>query len=182
MLHDVTIRSGDPRTLVELRGDPDAAARVAATGGFALPTRANAVAQAGGDMSVAWLGPRRWLVMAPIAAENRLCATLAQAALVEPMLDCTCVSDMYATFSIAGPGVVDVLAQGCALDLDGHAFAVDAMTGTEMWGVGVMLRRTPAGYELLVDRSLAGFIENWLVTAAGGRSALRHAATQFVKA
>lgn len=181
MLHDVTIVPGDLQALVELRGEPEAAARVAAGCGFDLPARPNSVAAGAGGLNVAWLGPRRWLALAPIVDEESLCSRVAAAALAEPLLDWACVSDMHAALVVAGPGAVDVLAQGCALDLEREAFASDAMTGTEMWGVGVLLRRTRDGFEILVDRSLAGYLENWLVTAAGGRSGLRHAATQFVK-
>lgn len=181
MLHDVTIARREVRALIELRGDADAAARVAPAAGVVLPARPNRVAHGADGACSAWLGPRRWLVMAPIAREDQLCEAIARAARLEPLLDWAAVSDMHAVLTIAGPGVVDVLAQGCALDLEGDAFAVDTMTGTEMWGVGVLLRRAADGFEILVDRSLAGFLENWLVTAAGGRSGLRHAATQFVK-
>lgn len=178
MLHDVRIHSLEPRLIVELRGDPQAFARVAAACALAQPRLANSEAAAGG-IAVAWIGPRRWLVHGPTAVGAALLERLGLEVAGEPLLDLAAVGDMLAAFAVTGPGAIDVLAQGCALDLDG--LPRDAVTGTEMWGVGVVLRRVDGGWEILVDRSLAGFLETWLVTAAGGRSDRVHAATQFFR-
>lgn len=178
MLHDVRIWSLEPRMILELRGDPEAFARVAAACALPSPTRANSAA-AVGDVAVAWVGPRRWLIQGPAAAETALLAPLERAVDAEPLLDLAAVGDMIAVFAVDGAGAVDVLAQGCALDLDG--LCADVVTGTEMWGIGVVLCRVAGGWEILVDRSLAGYLESWLLTAAGGRSDRVHAATQFFR-
>ena len=180
MLHDVAIRRLEPRMIVELRADPDAAARVLAAGALQLPGRANRAVSTG-DAAVAWIGPRRWLIQAPAAREAVLVATLDRTAAAEPLLDLAVVSDMFAIFEIAGAGAVDVLAQGCALDLEDDALPVGGVTGTELWQIAAILRRVAGGFEILVDRSLAGFLENWLVTAAGGSAVPIHAATQFFR-
>lgn len=180
MLHAVDIRSLARSSLIELRGDAAAVARVAAACGLPLPRQANREAAAGG-IAVAWIGPRRWLVIAPAADEAALVARLECALADEALLDMAVVSDMFACLAVGGEGAIDVLAQGCALDLEGDALPVGGITGTEMWQVGVILRRVEQGFEILVDRSLEGFLENWLVTAAGGRPERIHAATQFFR-
>ena len=181
MLHAVSIRRSAPRLIVELRGDPAAAARVAARCGLALPVRPNREAKTGA-IAVAWIGPRRWLIQAPAETETTLLAALDAACAAEPMLDAAVATDMFAIFEIDGAGAVDLLAQGCALDLDGDALPADGVTGTEMWQVAVILRRVAPGFEILVDRSLAGFLENWLVTAARGQQDLDAAIRAYLGA
>jgi sarcosine oxidase gamma subunit len=49
-------------------------------------------------------------------------------------------------------------------------------TGTELWGAAVIIIRSEGpqpGFRIIVDRSHAGFIEDWLTVASGGTSALR---------
>ena len=83
---------------------------------------------------------------------------------------------MVVTFELAGPGAADVLAQGTALDVSDAVFAAGSVTVTDLWGVAAVVERPadlPGCRRMTVDRSLAGFVEGWLQTANGLRSALK---------
>jgi heterotetrameric sarcosine oxidase gamma subunit len=166
MRYDVAIDTLAPRAIVELRGDPSVAAQVFAAAGCTAPDTPNRCARSG-DREVMWIGPRRWLVFAPAAAEQSL-AALSETAASEPLLAAALVSDMYDGIAVDRPGWRDVIAQGTPLDLD--ALADDAATMTEMFGVAALLRRGAAsadGVELWVDRSLTRYLIDCLDAAVG---------------
>jgi sarcosine oxidase subunit gamma len=86
------------------------------------------------------------------------------------------VSDMYAVFSVRGPGALDVLRQGAPLDLSPAAFPPGSVAGTELWSVTAIILRSPgpeAAFTLLVDTSLAGYVGDWLAVAMGAPSVLK---------
>ena len=85
----------------------------------------------------------------------------------------TVVSDAYVSYNIAGEGAVDVLAQGCPLDFDSSIFPVGTCASSVLARGDVLLIRNPARFELLVDRTHATYIWNWLL-AAGGSEALQN--------
>ncbi len=167
MRYEFDISAIAPRAIVKLRGDPDAATRCLACAGLRAPLRANSIASHAGGDDVLWLGPRRWLVMAPNAREDELAGKLENAALREPMLAALRVSDMWAGFDLRGRGAPDVLAQATPLDLDATRFAHDAATFTDMFAVTALLRRAGNGFEIWCDRSLAQHITENLRVAAG---------------
>jgi heterotetrameric sarcosine oxidase gamma subunit len=162
MRYAVDIAVLDPRAVIELRGDPDAASRALAAAGLPVPTRRN---RAEGD--VLWLGPRRWLVMAPIARETTLVASLLAAATHEPMLIAADVGDMWSGLALRGVGARDVLAQATPLDLD--RLADGAATMTDIFAVPALLWRRGDSFELWCDRSLAQHIRESANVAAGVR-------------
>lgn len=162
MRYQVEITVLEPRTVIELRGDPDAAARCLAAAGLSVPTRRN---HAEGE--VLWLGPRRWLVMAPIEREAALAASLLAAAGREPMLVGANVSDMWSGLALRGPGAIDVLAQATPLDFDRHVDG-DA-TMADVFAVPALLQRRSDGFELWCDRSLAQHLRESTSVAAGIR-------------
>lgn len=162
MRYQVDITVPEPRAVIELRGDPAAAARCLATAGLPVPTRRN---HAEGE--VLWIGPRRWLVMAPAAREASLVTSLLAAAGHEPMLVAANVSDMWSGLALRGPGAVDVLAQATALDL-GRLADGDATT-TDVFAVPALLWRRAETFELWCDRSLARHVRESANVAAGLR-------------
>lgn len=163
MRHDATVAALPPRAMFDLRGAPDAVARCLAAAGLAAPAKPNSV-RADGEREVFWVGPRRWLVAAPIGDEAALERALIGAS-GESTLAAN-VSDLFATFRVAGPGAADVLAQGAPLDLHPRAFAADRATFTELFATTALLRRRGDGFEIAVERSYAGYIESWLKAAS----------------
>ena len=156
-----------PRAVIELRGDPAAALRCLAAAGLRAPTRANSIAAHPDGAEVLWLGPRRWLVMAPLLHETALAARLDEAASAEAMLATVCVSDMWTGIALRGSGAPDVLAQGTPLDFEAERFPADAASFTDLFAVTALLRRAADGFEIWCDRSLARHITDSLRIAAG---------------
>ncbi len=79
----------------------------------------------------------------------------------------TDLSDASVTIAVEGPQALDILVRGCALDFAG--LADDACTRTRFAQVAVMLRRLASDrFELVVDRSLARHLFDWLQDAAAG--------------
>lgn len=169
MRYAATIEPIAPRCIVELRGDAAAAHRLAAALGIAPPPRPNTIARNDAGDCLAWLGPRRWLAMAPLEREIAWRAIVDRAVGAEPGLVGAVVSDMYAGFAVAGRECREVLAQGILLDLAPEAMPADLATGSDFHGVPVLLWQRPAGhgFELWFDRSLAGYAGDWLQAALG---------------
>jgi sarcosine oxidase subunit gamma len=163
MRYDAAIAPLPPHAIAELRGDPAAAAAWLASIGCKAPPGPNRSACGSEGRAVLWLGPRRWLVLAPASAEDALAAEVSCAG---PALAAAMVSDMLVGFAIAGPAAREVLSQGTPLDLD--ALPEDGATMTEMFGVAALLRAaSPPGAEIWVDRSLGRHIKECLDAAAG---------------
>ncbi len=167
MRYEVDIPAIAPRAVIELRGDPDAAIRCLAAADLRAPSRPNSVVGHEDGVDVLWLGPRRWLAMAPLAHEETLARRLEDAATTEPMLAAVRVSDMWAGLALRGSGTREVLAQGTPLDLDAAQFATDAATFTDLFAGTALLRRAGDGFEIWIDRSLAQHLAESLRIAAG---------------
>lgn len=80
----------------------------------------------------------------------------------------TDVSDAWVTFALEGPPAADVLARGCGLDFSEAVFGHGACARTRFAQLPVLLRRVShERFELLVDRSAASWLHEWLLDAAG---------------
>ena len=101
---------------------------------------------------VAWAAMDAWLVMAPGTGRGELYGRLAK-----PLRSCAAVVDHthgVTGIRVSGPKARDLLAKGCAVDLDPMLFAVGACAATQMEHTGVHLRRAGTDeYELLVPTS-----------------------------
>ncbi len=149
---------------VEIRGDAAAAGRVLAQAKLEAPSKPN-TARATGTSSVLWLGPRRWLVLAPREVEGSLATALEAASASEPLALAANVSDMLTGFAVRGAGAADVVAQGTPLDLE--ALPPDAATMTDLFAVPALVRPAAGGFDVWIDRSLAGYVEECLAIANG---------------
>lgn len=139
-------------------GARDAAVRVL---GFALPLAPNTSGGAGAR-SALWLGPDQWLVVAPAHDVPPLDTALAghSASIVD-------VSDLRAVFQLAGPMSREVLRKGCAVDLHPRVFGTGAVALTALARVRAILcqlDQTPT-YDVYVERSVAGYMQDWLCDA-----------------
>ncbi|HYH93163.1 MAG TPA: sarcosine oxidase subunit gamma family protein [Candidatus Saccharimonadales bacterium] len=160
---------------VDLRADPTDAAlldRLAAVLGTRLPVEPNTTAISDdGARHVLWLGPDEWLVLAEPDAGPGLEADL-RAAIVNGRGAAIDVSANRTTLSVAGPRARDLLAFGCALDLDPRSFGPGRCAQTLLARANIIL--VPVGpadepaFRVLVRPSFARYLADWLRDAADG--------------
>ena len=123
----------------------------------AAPNRA-----AGGDPALLWLGPRAWVAITASAATAAALAAQVAGALRTVGGHAVDLSDAHQSLRISGPGATALLGQGCALDLDGPAFAPGSATRTALARMPALLHRIAAStFVLHVDRSLARQCRDW---------------------
>ncbi len=169
---DVAIRELRPLPQVSLRADPADAALLARIGGALAatpPTTPNTVAVAsGGAHHVLWLGPDEWLVVAREGAPAQVATAIdaaVGAAAGESFLTAVDVSANRVGIEIAGPGAVDLLASGCALDLErglpvgGCAQTLLARANVVLWHVA---DDPEPRYVVLVRPSFVRYLVAWL--------------------
>lgn len=162
--------------LFEARGTEAGLLAALSASGLELSSDAHHVASQAMGATVLRLGPRRVLIMAEASEEVGLDNALEVAFAAVPDADVALVSDMFTPFDVSGEGTLDILAQGAPLDLSDAAFPAGHGAGTELWGTTVVLIRHDQpvpGFLIIVERSYAGFIEDWLTVAAGGASTLK---------
>ena len=131
----------------------------------------------GGDLRVLGLGPDEWLVLGPTGVSGALVQRL-RSGLDERVgpgaWSVVDVSAARTTIAVTGPSALDVLAQGCALDLDQRSFGPAAPTQcaqTMLARAQVVLiavdgPESEPGVEILVRASFAGYLADWLLDAA----------------
>jgi sarcosine oxidase subunit gamma len=165
----VVLAEGTFQTMAGVRVDQksEAGARIAAvTGG--LPARCGDVGGADG-VSVLWLGPSEFLVVAPEAAHDSLGGNLI-GSLTEALGDAPGqVVDLSAnrtTFELSGPRARAVLEKGCALDLHPRSFTTGTALNTEVGNIPVVLQKTgEESFRLFPRASFADFLGRWLLDA-----------------
>jgi sarcosine oxidase subunit gamma len=135
--------------------------------GVPLPLMANQVA-ASGALRVLWLGPDEWLAVADGDApelEARLEGALAgrRAALAD-------LSSSRAVIEIAGDGARGLIAAGCGLDLHPRVFGPGQCAQTLVAHVPAIVDQLDDAphYRVLVRRSYARWLVDWMIDAAEG--------------
>jgi heterotetrameric sarcosine oxidase gamma subunit len=147
--YGATMPSGAGVRLREVRGYSAWVVTHADTAAGPAPTRL----PPGPDGVAIGLAPRRWLVIGGT---------------VPPGDDVVTVTGAWTRIGISGRCVADLLSKGCAVDLDPEAFAAGAATQTRFAGLHVILRRPDEAdsYEILVARSQAAWLCDWLIEAS----------------
>jgi sarcosine oxidase, subunit gamma len=153
-------------TQLTLRAAPGsgAADRVARVIGAALPIHPNTTVTAAG-LTVLWLGPDEWLVLAEPGTAAGLMARIHTAldgehgAVVDTSAQRTAVR-------ITGCRARDVLAHGCAIDLSEEVFRQGQSAQTLLAKAQIVLVPEQDGYLVLVRASFAGYLASWLLDAA----------------
>src|SRR4051794_1549115 len=156
----IEMAEGPFLTPLDLPLDPDGPAAP----GIMLPTRPCTSARSG-DVDVLWLGPDEWLVVGPPGAAERLTAKLRSAAGAEHA-SVVAVSAQRTTLELSGPRVLDLLAAGCAIDLDPRVFGPGDCVQTTLAHAPVVLLRRDAGFWALVRASFAAHLADWLIDAS----------------
>jgi len=156
-----------PATRLVLRGAQAARAAAAAAFGPVLSATACRAATQG-ERAALWLGPDEWLLIAPEADGAALAAALA-AALGELPHSLVDVSHRQGALAVSGPCATTLLATGCPLDLDTHAFPPGMCTRTLLAKAEVVLWRIDAErFRVEVWRSFLGYVSAFLAEAARG--------------
>lgn len=154
---------------IDLRLDARSeAARQAAAGalGAALPGPNSWIAAAGAD--VLWQAYDEWLIKGRDGSQAPVVDAALRNALAGMHCAVTDVSDLRLAFELSGPRARDVLQKGCAVDLHPRTFNTGSCVNAALARVRVTLRQMDAvpTYEVMVERSYAGYLRDWLTDAA----------------
>ncbi|WP_435270014.1 sarcosine oxidase subunit gamma [Streptomyces sp. 1222.5] len=155
-------------TQLGLRAQPGSAAAkaVEARLGITLPDPVRA--ELSGDVKALWMSPDEWLLVAPDGRRQELLARLRDAVGDDGSASVTDVSAQRTTLALSGPLLREVLAQGCAVDLDPRVTPVGSCPTTLLAQAPVTLvvrdEAAPAVW-LLVRASFASYLATWLLDA-----------------
>jgi len=106
------------------------------------------------------LGPDEWLAVGPPDTASELISRFQGA---QSVVD---VSAARTTIAVDGARARDLLAHGCALDLDPRVFPVGRCAQTLLAHVPVIVVATDTGFRVMVRASYAHHLAQWLVDAA----------------
>ena len=162
-------------THVNLRldaADTKALAAVHRMLGLHLPLTPNTTAAADALLAI-WLGPDEWLLLAERQESGSLVAEM-QAELTGHLASVVDISTGQTVIRLRGPSTRDVLARGCALDLDPAVFAPGACAQTLLARAQVLLLAVDSAptVDVIVRRSFAPYVAAWLEDA-GSQHGLR---------
>jgi sarcosine oxidase, subunit gamma len=143
----------------------DAAAAASAILGLPLPVVPNTT-RARRDLSVLWMGPDEWLIVAE--PDGRLDQDALERALAGHHATVVDVSAQRTVIEVAGADARDLLLKGCALDLHTQTFAVGRCAQTYLARTQVVLlsRDRDPVYRVFVRASFASYLAEWLIDAA----------------
>jgi len=120
--------------------------------GTSAPSERNGVA-VGGDSTVLWIGPGRWIVIEP---ESRDLAVLLAQHCPRDVASVTDLGHARTALRIEGPKVRDLLAKLSTLDFDPAAFPQGTCAQTQFGHVGVLLYcQAHDGFDVFLPRSFA---------------------------
>ena len=170
----VSVEEVAGRGMIDLRGNPDDAAFMAAARkavDLELPTEPRTCATKD-KVSALWLSIDQWLITMPL--EN--CASMLSSLQMETeglfALACD-VSDARAIIRLEGNGVREVLMKGTSVDLTKPEFvrgAVRRMTFAEIAAMCHITGTSPDMIDLYVFRSYADYTWEWLEATASEAS------------
>ncbi|MGQ0430608.1 MAG: sarcosine oxidase subunit gamma [Gammaproteobacteria bacterium] len=132
--------------------------------GRPLPLAVNS--WSGDDPVFCRVGPDVWIV---VSAQHEAAELMeaAAAGCKRRSHAVTDVSDAWVTIALEGPQAVELLARGCGIEFSDAVFGHNACTRTRFAELPVVLRRVSQDrFELLVDRSAAAWLHDWLHDAA----------------
>ncbi len=134
--------------------------------GVPLPLQPNRVASMR-ELRTLWLGPDEWLVTAPERGIPDLMGRLSRA-LASRHAAAVDLSASRAIIEIGGPAARQLLEKGCGLDLHPRAFGPGRCAQTVFARLPVIIDQLSAAplYRLLVHRSAARWLAEWLIDAA----------------
>ncbi|MFI2184394.1 sarcosine oxidase subunit gamma [Streptomyces sioyaensis] len=154
-------------TQITLRATPGSPAARAVEGslGITLPTPSRA--EMSGEVKALWMGPDEWLLVAPADRQHDLTGQL-RSAIGDEFATVTDVSAQRTTLALSGHLTREVLAHGCAIDLDPRATPTGSCLTTLLAQAGITLvvrGEAASSVWLLVRSSFASYVAAWLVDA-----------------
>ena len=130
------------------------------------PTDPNTVIDAG-KIRIYWLGPDEWLLVTPAGQQEKLQADLNKAL---KGVFCSVVdnSSGLTMLEISGANAAALLATDCPLDLHPRAFKPGQCAQTLLAKAGMTIApmRKGDGFEVIIRRSFADYLLQWLQHAA----------------
>ncbi|MFV8835746.1 sarcosine oxidase subunit gamma [Aquisalimonas sp.] len=165
----VALRPVVPRDILNLRGNADEPAFVdAVTSALGCPPPVTPNTWAAGEgLQLLWTGPDEWLaVVEPDGPAGRLEAV--RGALGTTRAAVTALSAGYATLELTGERSRAVLARGTPLDLHVRQFGAGQCAQTRL-GHGSVVLWAQDGvptFRLMIRRSMAGYLRDWLAAVA----------------
>lgn len=151
---------------INLRGDPaNSRFREAAEKalGQELPTEPNTVSAA--DVTICWLGPDEWLVLADAGNTTALSRSL-QDSLKGQHFAVNVVSGGQIALELSGERVREVLAKGSTLDFHPKVFVQGLCAQSGLAKASVLFAMTGENRMLIVvRRSFSDYLVSWLMNA-----------------
>jgi sarcosine oxidase subunit gamma len=129
-----------------------------------LPLSPNST-QESGERTVCWLCPSEWLITCSGDDEQPLASQLREG-LRSLFASVVQIGGGQTVFCLEGAGARELLAKGCPLDLHPRVFTIGQCAQTHVAKTSVLLRPTAGGIELVVRRSFADYLWQWLEAAA----------------
>jgi sarcosine oxidase subunit gamma len=165
----VTLAESPFRCMINLRGNPGDAAFAGAVQqvlGVGLPTIPNTV-NAGGGLTVFWLGPDEWLIVGAPGREGTLVNELRDA-LKGQHVSVVDVTEARTVIVVAGRSGQDALQKVTPVDLHPRVFQPGHCAQTGLSKANVILHRLSDAqrFEVYVTISFADYLWNWLERAA----------------
>jgi sarcosine oxidase subunit gamma len=123
---------------------------------------------ANGDREALWLGPDEWLIVGPPGAEGSISEDLerALAGLPHSVVE---VSAARAILEVEPTVRLELLPQGCGIDLHPRSWREGMCAQTLLARVPVILQEREAGTRIFVRPSFANYLVDWLGHVAGVR-------------
>ena len=113
------------------------------------------------DVDLLHIGRDHWLVMAPFDQEQSLEQVL-NPTQAPADISIVRISDTQCFFAITGPDADQIMSIASPLDIHASAFAENAATFTEAFGLKALITRQPGGYWLAVEQSFGDMVEDYL--------------------
>ena len=153
---------------VNLRGNPqDKAFRRSAEAALnqELPIAANTISE--GSLTICWLGPDEWLILANSEVVPDLLAALEEA-LAGQSCAINDLSGGQLMLRLSGTSVRETLAKGCTLDFHPSVFApgMCAQSGLAKASVLLVCSGVKDEFLVIVRRSFSDYLVAWLAAAA----------------
>jgi sarcosine oxidase subunit gamma len=123
---------------------------------------------ANGDREALWLGPDEWLIVGPPSTEDSISKDLerALAGLPHSVVE---VSAARAILEVEPAVRLDLLPQGCSIDLHPRSWREGMCAQTLLARVPVILQERETGTRIFVRPSFANSLLDWFVHVAGVR-------------
>ena len=151
------------RSIVNLRGDPDDLSfcnAVQRALDLALPVEPCSTSLST-NLQIIWAGPDDWFLISSEHSAHELCIRL-ETELTGFHKAISDVTGGYRVLELKGNGCLELLAQGCPLDLHPRTFKVGQSAGTVFFKASVWLwqKNEHPTIEMLVRRSFSEYVSN----------------------